>query len=168
MQKFSLMCRNKSGNNEAVILPQDSDFLSCVSDLLENPKVLSMHGYIQHGETSCLQHCLSVSYLSYKFCRKHKLNFKSVARAALLHDLFLYDWHYHAKLTGEHFHGYTHPARALKNAEAMFCLNPMEKNIILRHMWPLTPIPPVFTEGFVVVWFDKYCGILEMMSRPCY
>lgn len=168
MKNHYLLCADKSGSDDTVLLPRDNDFLICISDILENPKVLSMHRYIQHGATSCLQHCLSVSYLTYRFCRKHKLNFKSAARAALLHDLFLYDWHLHAKLTGEHFHGYTHPALALKNAEAQFNLSPMEKNIILRHMWPLTPIPPLFAEGFVVVWYDKYCGILEMLSRPCY
>lgn len=25
--------------------------------------------------------------------------------AGLLHDLFLYDWHFHAKETGNYFHG---------------------------------------------------------------
>ena len=44
-----------------------------------------------------------------------KVNEKALIRGALLHDYFLYDWH--IKRKGHHFHGFTHPATALRNAE---------------------------------------------------
>ena len=70
--------------------------------------------------------------------------------SGLLHDLFLYDWHFHAKETGNYFHGLTHPRRALENAQRLFSLTDREKNIILRHMWPLTITPPKYREAYVL------------------
>ena len=60
-----------------------------VSDLLENDLVLKMKDFTQHGDTSCFQHCLNVSYYNYKICRFFSLNARAAARAGLLHDLSL-------------------------------------------------------------------------------
>ena len=67
--------------------------------------------------------------------------------------------------TGEHFHGFTHPRRALENACLHFQLTDEEQNIILRHMWPLTPVPPTSAAGFAIVWADKFCGGAETLGR---
>lgn len=144
---------------------QDTDYLECVYDILDNPVFQSMEQYIQHGNTSCRKHCIQVSYLSYRICRKRGWDYRSAARAGLLHDLFLYDWHTHARETGNHFHGFTHPRIALRNAARYFTLTEMEKDIILRHMWPLTPIPPKSREGFVIVYADKFCSSGEIAAR---
>lgn len=143
----------------------DLEYLRCVHDLLRHEAVLSMRNYMQHGCTTTLTHCLHVSYLSYKICRRCGLDYCSAARAGLLHDLYLYDWHTHAKETGNHFHGYTHPAVALKNASSMFELNATERDIIIKHMWPLTVIPPKTWEGYVVMLADKQCGLMETVLR---
>ena len=127
----------------------------------------AFHGaYTQHGETSCLRHSINVSYLSYLYCRDHGWQARAAARAGLLHDLFLYDWHFHAKETGNYFHGLTHPRRALENAQRLFSLTDREKNIILRHMWPLTVTPPKYREAYVIVMFDKYCSLMETFHKP--
>lgn len=139
----------------------DEDYLGCVWDILEHPVFQSMDNFIQHGRTTCKEHCIRVSYLSFCLCRKMGWDGRSAARAALLHDLFLYDWHTHAKETGNHFHGLTHPRVALENASRYFALSPMEKNCILRHMWPLTPVPPASKEGFVICYADKVCSLAE-------
>ena len=125
-----------------------------------------MEAYTQHGETSCLRHSNNVSYLSYLYCRDHGWQARAAARAGLLHDLFLYDWHFHAKETGNYFHGLTHPRRALENAQRLFSLTDREKNIILRHMWPLTVTPPKYREAYVIVMFDKYCSLMETFHKP--
>lgn len=83
----------------------------------------------------------------------------------MLHDLYLYDWHTHAKETGEHFHGFTHPGIALRNASHIFELNATERDAIVKHMWPLTMVPPKTWEGFVVSFADKYCGLVETVLR---
>ena len=60
-----------------------------------------------------------------------------------------------------------HTARiqALNNADKYFKLNDVERDIILKHMWPLTVIPPKTMEGYVVMYVDKYCGFLETVNR---
>lgn len=144
---------------------QDEEYLECVGDILAHPVFQSMDQYFQHGNTTCKTHCIQVSYLSFKICRSRGWDYRSAARAGLLHDLFLYDWHTHARETGEHFHGFTHPKKAMNNAVHYFGISEMEKNLILRHMWPLTPIPPRYIEGYVVLCADKFCGLAEVGGR---
>ena len=67
---------------------------------------------------------------------------------ALLHDYFLYNWREH---NGDHkLHGFYHARKAMENAERDFGLNPIEANIIHRHMFPLNPTPPKYRESVVV------------------
>ena len=127
--------------------------------------MLRMKLYPHHGVTNCYQHCLHVSYYNYIWCNALGLDARSAARAGMLHDLFLYDWHTHAKETGEHFHGFTHPRTALDNAVKYYELTEKEKDMILRHMWPLTPIPPKSREGMVIIYSDKFCGLVETVAR---
>lgn len=143
----------------------DKDYIRCIADIFMSPVFQSMENYVQHGETTCRSHCIQVSYFSYNLARWLGVDYVACARAGLLHDLFLYDWHCHAKLTGEHFHGFTHPRTALMNAQQHFELSALEKDIILRHMWPLTVIPPKSAEGFIVSFADKYCSIAEVFLR---
>lgn len=144
---------------------EDPDYMECVRDIMESPAFQSMDNFIQHGDTTCKVHCIKVSYMSYGICRRLGWDYTEVARAGLLHDLFLYDWHTHARETGEHFHGFTHPRTALNNAVKHFDLTENEKNMILRHMWPLTPIPPKSRGGLVIIYSDKFCGLIETLAR---
>ena len=135
----------------------NSEYYSYIYDLINNEVVLQMQNYIQHGTTTCLQHCINVSYYNYIICKKLHLNCRDAARAGLLHDLFLYDWHTDMNPT----HGFTHPKAALKNAQIYFKLTEIEKDIIAKHMFPLTPYPPKYKETVVIVIVDKYCGLIE-------
>ena len=74
------------------ILKKDK-YMDCIRDLIDHEKVQEMNNYIQHGNTTTLDHCIRVSYTSYKISKFFKMDYKSTARAALLHDLYLYDWH---------------------------------------------------------------------------
>lgn len=144
---------------------RDAGYMECVYDILGSPVVKQMNDYIQHGNTTTLKHCIDVSYVSYKICRSYGFDYRSAARGGLLHDLFLYDWHGYAKRTGNYFHGFTHPQVALHNAKHFFELNHNEQDIIVKHMWPLTVIPPKSPEGYVVMYADKYCGLIETVKR---
>lgn len=135
----------------------NSEYYSYVEDLINDDIVLQMKNYIQHGTTTCFQHCVNVSYYNYLLCKLFKLNCRDAARAGLLHDLFLYDWHTDKNPT----HGFTHPAAALANAEHYFELNAREVDIIAKHMFPLTPKPPRYKETVVIILVDKYCGLVE-------
>jgi uncharacterized protein len=51
----------------------------------------------------------------------------------------------------------------MNTAVKHFDLNQKERNIILRHMWPLTVIPPKSKEAMIVSMMDKYCTVRELM-----
>ena len=140
----------------------DKKYYNCVKDLIETNVVKQMDDYIQHGTTTCLKHCIDVSYKSYKIAKKMKLDYIAVARAGLLHDLFLYDCQdYDNK---PKFHIWSHPKVAFNNASQLFVLNKKEKDIILKHMWPLTLPFPHYKESFIVTFVDKYCATLEIIK----
>lgn len=144
-------------------IKDDTEYLECISELLNNDVVRSMNNYIQHGTTTTFDHCLKVSYESYKIAKKLGLDYKSTARAALLHDLFLYDWHKNTeKKPLFQKHGFTHPITALENATKYFNLNDIEKDIIAKHMWPLTfRHIPRYKESMVVTMVDKHRSTIE-------
>lgn len=133
------------------------EFFEIVGDIFDTPEFQSMENYIQHANITRKQHIMSVAYISYLTAKEQNLNYVSAARAAMLHDLFYYDWHVAGDGT-HRLHGYRHPGFALKNAKRLFTLTPMEEDIILRHMWPLTPTPPKYKEGLIVTLTDKYCA----------
>lgn len=141
------------------------EFYDCIKDVIEHPVVLKMKKYPHHCDTDCYQHCLNVAYYNYQICKMLGLNAKAAARAGMLHDLFLYNWHKHAAKTGDHFHGLTHPRRALQIAEKYFEISPVERDIILKHMWPITVIPPKYLESYVICLTDKYCGACEIADH---
>lgn len=142
----------------------NTEYYEIVKDILEHPVVRKMSEFNHHYGTSCYRHCLNVSYLNFIVCKKLHLDYVAAARAGMLHDLFLYDWHKHAKQTGQYFHGLTHPRYAMNMAERHFKLSGKEKDIILNHMWPITVTPPSSREGFVITITDKISGIFEAMD----
>ncbi len=117
--------------------------------------------FIQHGTTTVFAHCRNVAFVSLKIARVFhiKVDSKSLVRGALLHDYFLYDWH--DKKARPSLHGFKHPYIALKNAKEDYELNPTEIDIISRHMFPLTVLPPKTKEGWIVSIADKLCSLYE-------
>lgn len=138
-------------------------FLDCISDLIESEVVQKMCNFTQHGDTTTFDHCLMVSFKSFQFCRKFNLDYRAAARGGLLHDLFLYDWH--DKDLEINLHGFYHPGIALRNAEKAFALDDKEKEIIKKHMWPLTVVPPKCREAYVICYFDKTCTLKEVFKE---
>lgn len=141
-----------------------------VRRMLVQAQLCDMQAFTQHGDTSCLLHSVAVAYYSHRiahFCRP-VLPFREreLLRGALLHDYFLYDWH--DKDPAHNLHGFRHPGFALRNAERDFELTDIERNIIARHMFPLTPKPPTCREAVLVSLVDKACSLYETMGRNCY
>lgn len=122
--------------------------------------------FIQHGKTSVYMHSVSVAYMSCYLAEKYclKVDYHSLIMGALLHDYFLYDWH-DKESNHKRPHGFYHPSAALANAEMDFELNWRVKNIIKRHMFPLTPVPPGCLEGWLVCIADKICSTKETVKR---
>lgn len=146
-------------------IQKDKEYQSIVENLIENETVLEMKKYRQHYETDCFEHCYRASYYCYKICKRLGLDYKSAARGAMLHDLFLYDWREKSDRKG--LHAYTHGRCALENANKLFELNEIEQNMILRHMWPVTVVPPKYIEGFILTIVDKHCAIEEFAEHLC-
>ncbi len=141
----------------------DEGFFDTVNEIYFSDEVQSLKQYEQHLEIDRLQHITTVAYLSYKICKKLNLDYKSAAKAAVMHDLVYYDWRDGETGGWHHLHGYRHPNYACLNAKELYpLLSEKEENIIRRHMWPLTLMPPGSKEGFVVTFADKYCATIEV------
>lgn len=138
------------------------EFYDSISDILRHPVVREMRKYSQHCDTHCYRHCLAVAYQNFRICKRLKLDAVSAARGGMLHDLFLYDWREHYKETGNRFHAMSHPIEAYKNASKYFKLNKVETEVIKKHMWPVTLVPPRYPETYVICFTDKYCGTAEI------
>lgn len=138
------------------------EFLDCIEDLLELDEVQRLEEYFQHCNTSRLQHCLNVSYYSYLAAKILHFDYRSAARAGMLHDLFWYDWR--TEKTPQ-LHAFYHPKNALENAEKLVTLNKIEKDAIVKHMWPLSSGFPRYKESYVVTMSDKYCATVEIFNQ---
>ena len=135
-----------------------------LAEKLEGESRLGMERrYYQHGVTTIFQHSINVACVSCKIAEKYHLDvdYYALIRGALLHDYFLYDWH--VKDRSHRFHGFTHPRRALENADKEFQLTETERNMIYCHMFPRTPIPPSTKEAWIVCAADKICALSETM-----
>ena len=138
-------------------------------EIIVSREVQEMKKYTQHGRTTVFEHCVAVAKYSLliAYFLERTLNISidkdSLVRGALLHDYFLYDWHDKA-VKGRRIHGFTHPGVAKRNADRDFGLNDLEKDIIAKHMFPLTPVPPMHRESFIVNLADKWCALAETLK----
>ncbi len=143
-----------------------AEFFCIIKDLIKNETVQKMKIFNQHANVSCYKHCMQVAYYTYIVCKKLNLDYISATRGAMLHDLFLYDWHTHImeskKFTS--MHAFSHPKKALKNATEIFNLNKIEQDVILNHMWPVTIKIPHYKETFIVTLADKFSAMKETFS----
>lgn len=144
-------------------MKEDKEFELIIEDIISNQAVQEMKKYRQHYNTSCFEHCTNVARISYNICKKLKLDYRAVARAAMLHDLFLYDWRVRQE-GRKGLHAFKHPKVALENASKLFRLSKKEQDIILKHMWPLTIKLPRYPESYVVTLVDKYSTISESFA----
>ena len=130
-------------------------------DVLRHASYQKERAFRQHGEISVYGHSLAVAARCLAIADRLgcRVDRTSLVRGALLHDYFLYDWH--EKSRSHRWHGFTHPKRALENAARDFALNDVERDMILRHMFPLTFRPPRTKEGAILCAADKFCALGE-------
>ena len=140
----------------------DSEYREIVFDLMATDMVKKLANYTQHHHSTRLEHSIAVSFDSYKIAKRRGLDYRAVARAGLLHDLFFYDWRTTKFDLGSH--AFIHPRVALRNAERITQLSPMEKDIILKHMWGLTLARPKYEESVIVSLVDDYEAVHEFVS----
>ena len=141
---------------------QDREYMAIVNDLLAQPAVQKLADYTQHHHSNRLQHSIAVSYDSYRIAKRLHLDYRSTARAGLLHDLFYYDWRTTKVDLGAH--AFIHPRVALRNAEKITPLNKKEKDIILKHMFGATMATPRYPESLIVSLVDDFEAEHEFFS----
>lgn len=138
------------------------EFYACIQDLIQSPQVQSMGDIPQHTqEVSRLDHSLYVSYVGFLLCRFFGLDQRAAARGGLLHDM--HNWTKDETFALRARLLVLHPQLALKNASGAFDLSQKEKDIIVKHMWPLTPAFPRYAESYLICLADKLCACAEML-----
>lgn len=142
-------------------IEKDILFNEVLEEICMNSKIMESKKYIQHGNTSIFMHSVAVAYYSHRIALIFRLPIeeRKLIRGALLHDYFLYDWH--KKDIRHPLHGIRHPYTALQNASRDLRLSNIEKDIILRHMFPLTLTPPRYWESAIICIVDKACAVYE-------
>lgn len=139
-----------------------TEFKNICKNVIDNPEYQKLKE-IKHHDKDIYTHNLKVAWISYLTAKKLKLHVQEMVRGALLHDFFFYDWR--VKGAKDEFlpHGFTHPFVSRRNAEKVFGhLTPIERDIIMKHMWPLTVIPPRYPESFLVSLIDKLIASKEV------
>lgn len=138
-----------------------TDLKIVLDELSVSKNFLNNKIFIQHGNTTIYEHVISVAEYSLFLVNKYnlKVDKKSLVRGALLHDYFLYDWHIPCK--SHRLHGFTHARTSLLNAEKEFDLTEIEKDIIVKHMFPLNLTPPKYLESWIVTYADKVVSSKE-------
>ncbi|MBR2133197.1 MAG: HD family phosphohydrolase [Eubacterium sp.] len=138
-------------------------YIELTGDLLKNELVESMKRYNHHGTIDTHFHSVYVSYTVMKICKRLNLQLRDTVRVSLLHDFYLYEWHIEKH---EEMHAWYHPKESVKNIKrySMLELSKSEEDMILRHMFPLYPLPPNSLRGWVLTLADKHCATQDYMK----
>lgn len=152
---FTAVRSSKHGDKHEI----DKEFGDMSEPILNMPEVLLLAQYNHHRSKTRLEHVLEVAYISFLISKKFNLDSAAVVKGALLHDLFYYDW----RTEGPRLHGFRHHTIAFRNAEKITELSEKEADIIKKHMWPLTVVPPFYMESLLVCFVDTYCSAKDYM-----
>jgi len=146
-------------------ISDENEYLFIVKNILFNDEFMKLKNF-RHHNSSIYNHLVTVSLISFKIAKILQLDHVSTARGALLHDFYLFDWRLATNRPyKKRQHGFAHPQVALKNSRKQFSLNPIEEDIIIKHMWPLTFRMPSYSESLVVSFVDKFVASREYLNR---
>lgn len=137
----------------------DNNYLELTKKILSNRKFMKLKYEVHHRNTNRYDHSVDVSYRAYKICKKLNLDYKSVARAALLHDFY-----FDSEFKSECKKILKHPEASLENASKLCNLNDKEISIITSHMFPVGGKIPRNFESLIVNLVDDYVSIRERIN----
>ena len=144
---------------------KDKEYKKIVKNILRNSEFKKMYNIEHHG-ISRWEHLIKISYNSYVIAKKLNMDYKSVARGALLHDFYL-DGDERSKKR-KFLDTFSHPKKALNTSLEHFDINEMEQNIIVSHMFPIYFALPRFKESVLVDLVDKCIGSVEIIREYRY
>ena len=130
-----------------------------------------IRGYdqIHHHVTTVAEHSLHVAVISVMICLiLGKLHIhtkeRQMVEGALCHDIGILDRYDKYDSNRECYR--KHPDDSAEIAKTLVDnYDATVDNIIRRHMWPATPIPPKCREGFIITLADKIASIREVALR---
>lgn len=147
---------------------KDDKYLLIIDDILKNAEFSELKN-IKHHNTNRLDHCLKVSYYSYKIAKCLRLDYEEVARGGLLHDFYKGEISDCNKIKDKVLLFSTrHPNEALNNSASNFELTEKEMNIIKTHMFPIDYRVPKYAESWVVNLVDKALSFGEFSKKFSY
>lgn len=142
------------------------EFARLIRDITHSEDYRVMKERRHHVKGSVYDHSVKVAYLCYRHYQRFgtKIALSEFIRGALLHDYYLYDRN--DKTASPRFHGFVHPGYALGNAKQRYPdLTRIERDMILRHMFPLTPIPPRTKAGWLICFYDKVAAVSDYFGK---
>ncbi|MBQ2726200.1 MAG: hypothetical protein IJF78_10890 [Clostridia bacterium] len=142
------------------------EFYHLIYPIIHSEEYRKTRNCRHHIKGSVYDHSLKVARMCYRHHKRFGTStpLEELLRGALLHDFYLYSRH-----TGDsshRFHGFTHPRCALNNALKYYPdLTKTEQDMILRHMFPLTPVPPSTGAGWLLCFYDKVAAVSDYFGR---
>lgn len=137
----------------------DKEYINIVQDIIDNEEFNKTKEIMHHG-LNRFDHCMRVSYYSYKVTKMLKLGYEETARAGLLHDFFFVD-NNEVDKTKRLDVLINHPKYALINSKRHFELTDKEEDIISSHMFPVSLKTPKYMESWIVDMVDNFVAIGE-------
>jgi len=140
-------------------------------DILRSEEFQSAFGQTHHKCMTVAEHSLGVAVVCLHMSAiLHKMHIpvqeRSLTVAALCHDLGIMGRHEKYKNDFECFG--KHPEDSLEVIRNMIGEDEYDdiiENSVLRHMWPLTPVPPKYHEGVMLTAADKISAVMERLGR---
>ena len=132
------------------------EFESIIQEIKTHKEFLKLKNMRHHGMTR-FEHSYRVSYYTYMITKKLHLDYISATRAALLHDFFTSEVEEESSMNRLR----KHPDIAVENAKKYFEINNLEEDIIKKHMFPITMVPPKYLESWIVDFIDDVSAIYE-------
>ncbi|MBQ7333069.1 MAG: phosphohydrolase [Clostridia bacterium] len=150
-------------NSEQILL---KEFVLIVRDIILSPEFREMKNYKHHVKGTLYDHSVKVAYLCFRHQKRFglKTDVNEFVRGAILHDYYLYDLH--GGNTKHRLHWFRHPKRALEKATEKYpTLTHVQRDMIERHMFPLTLIPPKTKAGWLVCFYDKVAVLSDRLGK---
>lgn len=149
------------------------EFENLTKNILNLPAFQDTEFFQHHGaDNNIYEHSIKTAFFVFTMCKTFKISkekTESATIAALLHDFFGYDWTKEKNQTNlkgfqkiKEMHAFNHGLKAVENSSNYITLNSYQKDAIIKHMFPLYPIPPKYLEGWLLTLADKVIACKEI------
>ena len=146
------------------------DIYTFGNEIIVSPEYAMALKQIHHYNYTVLEHTLHVALYALSDCYKlqdkgQMISTKAVVVSSLCHDLGIIGRY--EKFKNNIVCCYIHPLHSLAIAKRLIPnLSGDTQKAIARHMFPLTPVPPISVIGYLLIKADKMCALRECSFYP--